>query len=143
MYLLKQLSKKTKSKFQLVFSPFLILKWMEKPSLAENSSGLFLGWSLQNSSVCWMLLHPKGRQNQLEPVQQSRQQWLRAYCPNIYNVLTRLACCTVGQILETHSKFMRFCRISSSELRKFIANLNIKCFEMKISLGTFKIYQVI
>ena len=38
---------------------------------------------------------------------------------------------------------MRFCRISSSELRKFIANLNIKCFEVKISLGAFRIYQVI
>ena len=44
----------------------------------------FLADLAQKSSVRCILLWPNNPINQLEPVQQSKQQALRAYCPNIY-----------------------------------------------------------
>ena len=48
-----------------------------------------LGLAVVHSNPCWQKLNalPKLPVNQLKPVMQSRQQALKAYCPNIYILL--------------------------------------------------------
>ena len=59
------------------------------------------GQSEQKSSVC-CIVHtalPKWPIHQFKPVQQSRQQTLRAYCPNEYTVILDIGHLTIGLLL--------------------------------------------
>ena len=74
--------------FYLQYIPICIKTVSSQLLLCSSTFVFCLAGLGQNSSVLCMLLCPNVPINQLKLDQQSRQQALRTYCPNIYTVIS-------------------------------------------------------